>query len=158
MVIKEPRPRLSSHAPRITTLPIPADKIGDLIGPGGRVIKGIIKETGAGIDIDDLEGKVTVSSFDDEEGAERALDIIKSIIRGPEVGRIYSGKVKRVTDFGAFVEIAPGKEGLVHVSQLSDKFVKKVSDVVKVGDEIKVKLTGIDEMGRLNLSGKGISK
>ncbi|MQY59370.1 MAG: polyribonucleotide nucleotidyltransferase [Clostridia bacterium] len=157
MVIKEPRPRLSSHAPRITTLPIPADKIGDLIGPGGRVIKGIIKETGAGIDIDDLEGKVTVSSFDDEEGAERALDIIKSIIRGPEVGKIYSGKVKRVTDFGAFVEIAPGKEGLVHVSQLSDKFVKKVSDVVKVGDEIKVKLTEIDEMGRLNLSGKGIS-
>jgi len=157
MVIKEPRPRLSSHAPRITTLPIPADKIGDLIGPGGRVIKGIIKETGAGIDIDDLEGKVTVSSFDDEEGAERALDIIKSIIRGPEVGRIYSGKVKRVTDFGAFVEIAPGKEGLVHISQLSDKFVKNVSDVVKVGDEIKVKLTGIDELGRLNLSGKGIS-
>jgi len=157
MVIKEPRPRLSSHAPRITTLPIPADKIGDLIGPGGRVIKGIIKETGAGIDIDDSEGTVTVSSFDDEEGAERALDIIKSIIRGPEVGRIYSGKVKRVTDFGAFVEIAPGKEGLVHISQLSDKFVKNVSDVVKVGDEIKVKLTGIDELGRLNLSGKGIS-
>ena len=157
MVIKEPRPRLSSHAPRITILSIPADKIGDLIGPGGRVIKGIIKETGAGIDIDDSEGTVTVSSFDDEEGAERALDIIKSIIRGPEVGRIYSGKVKRVTDFGAFVEIAPGKEGLVHVSQLSDKFVKKVSDVVKVGDEIKVKLTGIDELGRLNLSGKGIS-
>ena len=156
MVIKEPRSQLSSHAPRITTLSIPADKIGDLIGPGGRVIKGIIKETGAGIDIDDSEGKVTVSSFN-EEGAERALDIVKSIIRGPEVGRIYSGKVKRVTDFGAFVEIAPGKEGLVHISQLSDKFVKNVSDVVKVGDEIKVKLTGIDELGRLNLSGKGIS-
>jgi len=157
MVIKEPRPQLSSHAPRITILSIPADKIGDLIGPGGRVIKGIIKETGAGIDIDDSEGTVTVSSFD-EEGAERALDIVKSIIRGPEVGRIYSGKVKRVTDFGAFVEIAPGKEGLVHISRLSDKFVKNVSDVVKVGDEIKVKLTGIDELGRLNLSGKGISK
>lgn len=157
MVIKEPRPQLSSHAPRITTLSIPADKIGDLIGPGGRVIKGIIKETGAGIDIDDLEGKVTVSSFDNEEGAERALDIVKSIIRGPEVGKIYSGKVKRVTDFGAFVEIAPGKDGLVHISRLSDKFVKNVSDVVKVGDEIKVKLISIDELGRLNLSAKGIS-
>lgn len=157
MVIKEPRPQLSSHAPRITTLSIPADKIGDLIGPGGRVIKGIIKETGAGIDIDDLEGKVTVSSFDNEEGAKRALDIVKSIIRGPEVGKIYSGKVKRVTDFGAFVEIAPGKDGLVHISRLSDKFVKNVSDVVKVGDEIKVKLISIDELGRLNLSAKGIS-
>lgn len=157
MVIKEPRPQLSSHAPRIITLSIPADKIGDLIGPGGRVIKGIIKETGAGIDIDDLEGKVTVSSFDNEEGAERALDIVKSIIRGPEVGKIYSGKVKRVTDFGAFVEIAPGKDGLVHISRLSDKFVKNVSDVVKVGDEIKVKLISIDELGRLNLSAKGIS-
>ncbi len=156
-VIKEPRPRLSSHAPRITILSIPADKIGELIGPGGKVIKGITKETGAGIDIDDAEGKVTISGSD-EEGVRRAVDIAKSIIRGPEVGRIYSGKVKRVTDFGAFVEIAPGKEGLVHVSQLSDKFVKKVSDVVKVGDEIKVKLTGIDELGRLNLSGKGISK
>lgn len=157
MVIKEPRPQLSSHAPRITTIAIPADKIGDLIGPGGRVIKGIIKETGAGIDIDDLEGKVTVSSFDNEEGAERALDIVKSIIRGPEVGKIYSGKVKRVTDFGAFVEIAPGKDGLVHISRLSDKFVKNVSDVVKLGDEIKVKLISIDELGRLNLSAKGIS-
>jgi polyribonucleotide nucleotidyltransferase len=155
-VIKEPRSQLSIHAPRITTLSIPADKIGELIGPGGKVIKGITKETGAGIDIDDAEGKVTISGSD-EEGVKRAVDIAKSIIRGPEVGKIYSGKVKRVTDFGAFVEIAPGKEGLVHISRLSDKFVKNVSDVVKVGDEIKVKLTEIDEMGRLNLSGKGIS-
>jgi len=155
-VIKEPRSQLSSHAPRITTLSIPADKIGELIGPGGKVIKGIMKETGVGIDIDDLEGKVTISGSD-EEGVRRAVDIAKSIIRGPEVGKIYSGKVKRVTNFGAFVEITPGKEGLVHVSRLSDKFVKNVSDVVKVGDEIKVKLIEIDEMGRLNLSGKGIS-
>ncbi len=155
-VIKEPRSQLSVHAPRIITLSIPADKIGELIGPGGRVIKGITKETGAGIDIDDAEGKVTISGSD-EEGVKKAVDIAKSIIRGPEVGKIYLGKVKRVTDFGAFVEIAPGKEGLVHISRLSDKFVKTVSDVVKVGDEIKVKLTGIDELGRLNLSGKGIS-
>jgi polyribonucleotide nucleotidyltransferase len=156
-VIKEPRSQLSSHAPRITILSIPADKIGELIGPGGKVIKGITKETGAGIDIDDAEGKVTISGSD-EEGVRRAVEIAKSIIRGPEVGKIYTGKVKRVTDFGAFVEIAPGKEGLVHISRLSDKFVKKVSDVVKVGDEIKVKLTEIDDLGRLNLSGKGISK
>jgi len=156
MVIKEPRPQLSSHAPRVITLSTPFDKIGDLIGPGGKVIKGIIKETGVEIDIDDIEGKVTISSFNEEE-AKKAVDMVKSIIRGPQVGEIYLGKVKRVTDFGAFVEIAPGKEGLVHISQLSDRFVKKVSDVVRVGDEIRVKLISIDDLGRLNLSGKGIS-
>jgi len=156
-VIKKPRSQLSSYAPRITTLSIPSDKIGNLIGPGGKIIKGIIKETGVEIDIDDIEGKVTISSFD-EEGAKKALDMVRRIIRDPQVGEIYLGKVKRITDFGAFVEIAPGKEGLVHISQLSNKFVKSVSDVVKVGDEIRVKLIDIDELGRLNLSRKGISE
>lgn len=155
VVIKESRPQLSDHAPRITTLSIPFDKISNLIGPGGKVIKGIIKETGAQIDIDDVEGKVTVSSLS-AEGGEKALAMIKGIIRDPEVGEIYTGKVKRVTDFGAFVEITPGKEGLVHVSQLSDSFIKNVSDVVKVGDQITVKLIGIDELGRLNLSKKEV--
>ncbi len=156
-IIDKPRSELSDYAPRIVTLAIPLDKIGDIIGPGGKIIKGIIKETGAEIDIDDLEGKVTISS-PDEDGANRALMMIKDLIREPKVGEVYLGKVKRVTDFGAFVEIMPRKEGLVHISQLSDKFVKNVSDVVKVGDEISVKLIGIDEMGRLNLSKKGIEE
>ena len=155
MVIKESRPQLSDHAPRITTLSISFDKISNLIGPGGKVIKGIIKETGAQIDIDDVEGKVTVSSLS-AEGGEKALAMIKGIIREPKVGEIYTGKVKRITDFGAFVEITPGKDGLVHVSQLSDGFVKNVSDVVKVGDQITVKLIGIDELGRLSLSKKEV--
>jgi len=149
--IKEPRSKLSSYAPHIAIISILPDKIGELIGPGGRIIKGIIKESSADIDIDDVEGKVTVSSTD-EEKTEKALQMIKQIITEPEVGKIYSGKVKRVTDFGAFVEIMPGKEGLVHVSELSNKFVKNVSDIVKVGDVIKVKLVEIDELGRLNLS------
>ncbi|TET93576.1 polyribonucleotide nucleotidyltransferase [Candidatus Aerophobetes bacterium] len=156
-IIDKPRSELSDYAPRIVTLSIPLDKIGDIIGPGGKIIKGIIKETGAEIDIDDLEGKVTISS-PDEDGANKALMMIKDLIRDPKVGEVYLGKVKRVTDFGAFVEIMPRKEGLVHISQLSDKFVKNVSDVVKVGDEISVKLIGIDEMGRLNLSKKGIEE
>jgi len=150
-VIGKPREKLSTHAPRIATVPVPLDKIGGIIGPGGRIIKKIIQETGAQIDIDDEEGKVIVSS-DSEEATEKALQIVKGIIAGPKVGQIYLGKVKRVTDFGAFVEISPGKEGLVHVSELSDKFVKDVSDIVKVGDEVLVKLIGVDQLGRLNLS------
>ncbi|MFQ6066637.1 MAG: polyribonucleotide nucleotidyltransferase [bacterium] len=156
-VIGKPRSKLSSYAPRIATLTIPLDKIGDIIGPGGKIIKGIIKETGVEIDIDDLEGKVTISS-PDEDGANKALMMVKGLIREPRVGQVYLGKVKRVTDFGAFVEIMPGKEGLVHISQLSDKFVKNVSDVVKVGDKIWVKLIGIDELGRLNLSKKRVQE
>lgn len=154
-VISKPRSELSSYAPRIAILTIPLDKIGDIIGPGGRIIKGIIKETGVEIDIDDLEGKVTISS-PDEEGVNKALTMIKGLIEEPRVGQVYLGKVKRVTDFGAFVEIMPGKEGLVHISQFSDKFVKNVSDVVKVGDKIRVKLIRIDELGRLDLSKKGV--
>ncbi len=154
-VISKPRSELSSYAPRIAILTIPLDKIGAIIGPGGKIIKGIIKETGVEIDIDDLEGKVTISS-PDEEGANKALMMVKDLIREPRVGEVYLGKVKRVTDFGAFVEIMPGKEGLVHISQLSDEFVKNVSDAVKVGDEIRVKLIRIDELGRLDLSKKGV--
>ncbi|TET62087.1 polyribonucleotide nucleotidyltransferase [Candidatus Aerophobetes bacterium] len=151
--IKSPRDQLSRYAPHITILALPQDKIGDVIGPGGRVIKGIIKETGAEVDIDDMEGKVTVSSADDES-TKKAVSMIKGIIEDPKVGKVYLGKVKRVTDFGAFVEILPGKEGLVHVSELSDRFVKNASDVVKVGDEISVRVLNIDELGRLNLSKK----
>jgi len=152
-VIEKPRPKLSSHAPCISILPIPFEKIGELIGPGGKVIKRIIKETGAKIEIDDIEGKVTIASKD-EEKTQLALKMINDIIKEPKVGEIYPGKVKRITDFGAFVEIMPGKEGLLHISELSDKYVKNVSDVVKVGDEIRVKVIGIDEWGRINLSKK----
>jgi polyribonucleotide nucleotidyltransferase len=152
-MIKSPRDQLSQYAPHITILSIPQDKIGDIIGPGGRVIKGIIKETGAEIEIDDVESKVTISS-PDRESMKKAVVMVKQIIQDPKVGEVYLGKVKKVTDFGAFVEILPGREGLVHVSELSDQFVKNVSDVVKVGDEISVRVLNIDELGRLNLSKK----
>jgi len=152
-VIRRPRPNISSYAPHIAILPIPMEKIGELIGPGGKVIKKIIKESGAKIEIDDIEGKVTVSS-EDEKGVRLALKMIKGIIEEPKVGQVYLAEVKKVTDFGAFVEIMPGKEGLVHISELSDKFVKNVSEVVKVGDKIRVKLIGIDALGRLNFSKK----
>lgn len=152
-VIDKSRNTISIYAPRIITYPIPSDKIGKIIGPGGKVIKKIIKETGTEIDIDDVEGKITISCID-ENKAKKALEMIKGIIKEPKVGEIYQGEVKRITNFGAFVEIMPGKEGLVHVSELSNKFVKNVSEVVKIGDEIKVKLINIDESGRLNLSKK----
>jgi polyribonucleotide nucleotidyltransferase len=152
-VLAEPRPNLASHAPRIATLPIPQDKIGDIIGPGGRVIKKIIQDTGAAIDVNDIEGKVTISSMS-EEATEQALEVIKSIVEDLKVGQIYSGTVKRIMNFGAFVEIAPGKEGLVHISELSERYVKNAADVVNVGDKVSVKLIGIDHLGRINLSKK----
>ncbi len=150
--LPSPRPELSVHAPRIEKLKIPTDKIGEVIGPGGKNIKKIIAQTGAAIDIED-DGTVLISSNDSAKSAE-AIAMIKAITDEVEVGRIYPAKVKRIVNFGAFCEIAPGKEGLVHVSELSDKFVKDVNSVVKIGDEIKVKVVGIDELGRINLSKK----
>jgi polyribonucleotide nucleotidyltransferase len=147
-----PRGELSSFAPRIDVLKINTEKIGELIGPGGKTIKGIIAATGASIDIDD-DGTVLVGSTDAAK-SEDAIKMIRAITDDVEVGRVYFGKVKRLMQFGAFVEIAPRKEGLVHVSELSSTFVKKVEDVVKVGDEFKVKVIGIDELGRINLSKK----
>jgi polyribonucleotide nucleotidyltransferase len=149
-MINAPRKELSEYAPRITTLMIDKEKIGALIGPGGKIIKRIIQDTGAKIDVDD-EGKVSVAS-DNEEASRKAIDMIKGITSEPEVGTIYEATVKKIMNFGAFCEILPGKEGLVHVSEISDKFVKNAEDVVKVGDKVKVKLIKIDEMGRLNLS------
>ena len=118
----------------------------------GKTIKGIIAATGASIDIQD-DGTVLVGSTDAAKSQD-AIRMIKAITEDVEVGRIYNAKVKRITNFGAFCEIAPGKDGLVHVSELSDKFVKSVEEVLKVGDEIKVKVVGIDELGRINLSKK----
>ena len=147
-----PRNELSSFAPRIDVIKINTEKIGELIGPGGKNIKAIIAATGASIDIKD-DGTVLVGSTDALK-SEAAIRMIKAIAEDVEVGRIYSGKVKRIMPFGVFVEIAPRKEGLVHVSELSATFTKKVEDIVKVGDEFKVKVIGVDELGRINLSKK----
>ncbi|MFH0791575.1 MAG: polyribonucleotide nucleotidyltransferase [Candidatus Omnitrophota bacterium] len=147
-----PREELSSYAPRIEIVKVNPEKIGELIGPGGKTIKAIIAATGASIDIQD-DGTVLVGSTDAAKSNE-AIKMIKIIAEDIEVNRIYSAKVKRIMPFGAFCEIAPRKEGLVHVSELADRFIKNVEEVVKIGDEIKVKVIGIDELGRINLSKK----
>ena len=151
-VISEPRPELSAFAPRIITMLINPDKIRDVIGPGGKMIKKIIEETGVKIDIED-DGKVFIAAVDMEAG-QRAVKIIEALVRDVVLGTTYTGKVTRLMNFGAFVEILPGKEGLVHISQLALERVEKVEDVVKVGDEILVKVTEIDRQGRINLSRK----
>jgi len=153
--INAPRSELSAFAPRIEVLKVNPEKIGGLIGPGGKNIKKIIATTGAAIDIQD-DGSVFVSSTDPEK-SKAAIRMIRGITDEIEVNRVYIGKVKRIMPFGAFCEIAPGKEGLVHVSELSDTFVKDVESVVSLGDEIKVKVIGIDELGRINLSKKQVS-
>ena len=152
--IAEPRKELKKYAPKITTLMVDPDKIKDIIGPGGKMIKKIVEDTGAKIDIDD-SGKVYVAAVN-AESADKAIAIIKGITAVPEVGKVYTGKVTRIMNFGAFVEFMPGKEGLVHISQLSTERVGKVEDVVSVGDEIVVKLVEIDQKGRLNLSRKAV--
>ncbi|MEG6565933.1 polyribonucleotide nucleotidyltransferase [Thermoanaerobacterium saccharolyticum] len=150
--IKEPRKELSPYAPRIISLNVDPEKIRDIIGAGGKTINKIIADTGVKIDIED-DGKVFISSTDLKAG-EKAKMIIEAIIKDVEVGSIYLGKVTRLAPFGAFVEIAPGKEGLVHISKLDKKHVNKVEDVVNIGDEILVKVTEIDKQGRINLSRK----
>ena len=152
--ISESRTELSPYAPRMYRMQIPAEKIGAVIGPGGRVIRSIIEETKCSIDVED-DGTVHVGSTN-EEMANRAIDIIKGLTREAEVGTIYTGKVTRLLNFGAFVEILPGKEGLVHISELADYRVPSVEDVVQVGDEIMVMVTEIDSMGRINLSRRAV--
>ncbi|TCS81439.1 polyribonucleotide nucleotidyltransferase [Pectinatus cerevisiiphilus] len=150
--INEPAKELSPYAPRVTTINIPVDKIRDVIGPGGKIIKKIIDETGVQIDIED-DGTVRITAVS-LESAKKAVDIIKDLTREVEVGTVYKGKVTRIMNFGAFVEVLPGKEGLCHISQLDKNRVGKVEDVVKVGDELEVKVTEIDSHGRVNLSHK----
>lgn len=149
-VIPTPRKDLSAYAPRITRIQINPDKIGTVIGPGGKMIKKIIEETKASIDIED-DGTVYVGS-NNAEAAQAAINMIRGLTAEVEVGQTYHGTVKRLMDFGAFVEVLPGKEGLVHISQLAPHRVEKVDDVVQVGDKLDVKVTGIDSMGRINLS------
>jgi polyribonucleotide nucleotidyltransferase len=150
--ISEPRKQLSPYAPKIVILQINPDKIRDVIGAGGKVINRIIDETGVKIDIEQ-DGRVYIASSD-ERANERAKQIIEGIVKEVVVGETYLGTVKRIEKFGAFVEILPGKEGLVHISQLSTERVGKVEDVVSVGDTITVKVTEIDAQGRINLSRK----
>ena len=154
--IPAPRDQLSPYAPKIITYGIPAEKIRDVIGTGGKVIQKIIADTGVKIDIED-DGKAYISYIDETAGR-AALETIKLIVEGPQVGKLYYGKVIRIMEFGAFVEIAPGKDGLVHISKLDEKRVNKVEDVVNIGDEIWVKVVEIDRMGRINLSRKDALK
>jgi len=147
-----PRSDISKYAPRITVVMVPQDKIKDIIGPGGKIIKQIVADTGVKIDIDD-DGRVSIASSD-SKASQKAMDIVHGLIAEAEVGKIYEGKITRLMNFGAFCEILPNKEGLIHVSELSDTFVKNVEDVVKVGDKVNVKVIEIDKMKRVNLSVK----
>jgi polyribonucleotide nucleotidyltransferase len=148
--ITESRLELSPYAPRMYRISIDQSKIGMVIGPGGKTIRSIIDETKATIDVEN-DGTVIIGAVN-EESARKAIEKIEDLTREVEVGAIYTGKVTRITNFGAFVEIFPGQEGLVHISELADYHVANVEDVVKVGDEISVKVTEIDHLGRVNLS------
>jgi polyribonucleotide nucleotidyltransferase len=152
--IAEPRPSLSQFAPKMVTVRIPQDKIGAIIGPGGKTIRRIQEETGSQIDIDD-SGLVNISS-PLGDGAERAAQIVRSMTEEVEVGKIYLGKITRLMNFGAFAEILPGKEGLIHISELAEHRVNRVEDVVEVGDEVIVPVTEIDPQGRVNLSRRAV--
>ncbi len=149
-VISEPRKELSKYAPKISQITIDPMKIGDVVGKQGKVINGIIAETGVKIDIND-DGTVNIAGTD-QEMIDKAIAQIKNIVTDPEPGMIYTGKVARIMDFGAFVELAPNKDGMVHISKLSDRRVAKVEDVVHVGDTVTVRVTDIDSMGRINLT------
>mgnify|MGYP004666087061 FL=1 len=151
-VIPEPRAELSKYAPKMKTIMIDPDKIREVIGSGGKVIQKICAECNVKIDIED-DGHVFVSAIDIDD-VRRAIQVIETIVNDPEVGALYKGRVTRIMSFGAFVEIAPGKEGMVHISKLDNHRVEKVEDVVAVGDEIVVKVTEIDSQGRINLSRK----
>ncbi|MGB2860832.1 MAG: polyribonucleotide nucleotidyltransferase [Candidatus Saccharimonas aalborgensis] len=154
--LAEPRQALSPYAPRIEKIKINPDKIGAVIGKGGEVINKITSETGAMIDIKD-DGLITVASSD-TASIEKALEWIRGLTEEPEVGKIYTGKVVTIKDFGAFVNIMPGTDGMLHISQLSDKRVEKVTDILKEGQIVNVLLSGIDEKGRLSLTMKGVSQ
>jgi polyribonucleotide nucleotidyltransferase len=151
-----PRPEISPYAPRILTIKINPEKIGAVIGPGGKGIRKIEADTGASIDIED-DGTIMISSVG-MEGAIKARDIIEQITQGVKVGKIYNGRVSSIKDFGAFIEVAPGQDGLCHISELSDEYVKSVGDVLHVGDEVRVKVILVDDQGRVKLSRKAAIK
>jgi polyribonucleotide nucleotidyltransferase len=150
--LQSPREEMSQYAPRIVTITVPKDKIRDVIGPGGKVIREIIDKTGVSIDIND-DGVVSIASTD-EDSAKRAVEFVQNLVQEVQIGKIYLGKVKKIVDFGAFVEIFPGTDGLVHISQICDRRIKNVSDEIQEGDEIKVKVIDVDQQGRVKLSRK----
>jgi polyribonucleotide nucleotidyltransferase len=150
--LKESRAEVSPRAPRILVLYVNPDKIRDIIGPGGKVIRAIQEETNTKIEVDDT-GKVMIAATD-TQGAEEAKLAIQRLTQEAEMGKIYMGVVRKITDFGAFVEIFPGTDGLVHISQLAAERVRKVTDVIKEGDTIPVKVIGIDAQGKIKLSRK----
>ena len=152
--LDKPRDTMSPHAPRLLSFRIDPELIGTVIGPGGRTIKGITERTNTKIDIEDT-GIVTVASHDGA-AAEEAQKIIEGLTRRISEGEYFDGKVTRVIPIGAFVEILPGKEGMIHISQLSDQRVEKVEDVVNVGDEVRVRVREIDNRGRINLTLRGV--
>lgn len=150
--ISEPRREISGHAPRIITLKVRPEKIREIIGPGGKVIRGIVDETGVKMDVED-DGTVTIASSD-EAATRRAVEMVQRITAEAEIGKIYKGTVRKIMDFGAFVEILPGTDGLVHISQLAPERVRRVTDVLKEGDEVMVKVLEIDKQGKIKLSRK----
>jgi polyribonucleotide nucleotidyltransferase len=152
--LSEPRKSMSAFAPRIVTLRIPVDKIRDVIGPGGKMIRSIIERTGVKIDVED-DGRVNVASADGES-ARKAITIIQELTATPELNKTYMGKVQRITDFGAFVEIMPGTDGLLHVSEIATHRVKDVRDELKEGQQVLVKVINIDPTGKIRLSRKAL--
>jgi polyribonucleotide nucleotidyltransferase len=152
--IPRPRSEISPWAPRLLRTHIDPEKIGLLIGPGGKMIRSIQEQTGAMIEVDD-DGTVSIASFN-AEGAVEAMRRVEALTASVEVGRIYDGRVTSVKDFGAFIEILPGKDGLCHISELADGYVNSVADVCKVGDEMQVKVIAIDDQDRVKLSRKAV--
>jgi polyribonucleotide nucleotidyltransferase len=150
--IAAPRRELSGHAPRIITLKVRPEKIREIIGPGGKVIRGIVQETGVKMDVED-DGTIMIAS-NDEAASRRAVEMVQRITAEPEIGKIYRGTVRKIMDFGAFVEILPGTDGLVHISQLAPERVRRVTDVLNEGDEVMVKVLEIDKQGKIKLSRK----
>jgi polyribonucleotide nucleotidyltransferase len=146
------RTSVSGHAPRIITLRVKPEKIREIIGPGGKVIRGIIEATGVKMDVED-DGTVTIASID-AAASQKAVEMVQRIAAEAEIGKIYKGTVRKIVEFGAFVEILPGTDGLVHISQLAPERVRKVSDVLKEGDEVMVKVLEIDKQGKIRLSRK----
>jgi polyribonucleotide nucleotidyltransferase len=152
--LAKPRESLSPYAPRITSFTVPVDEIGTIIGPGGKTIREITETTGATINIED-DGTVTIASTDPAQ-AQKARQMIETLVEQPEPGKVYVGKVKKITNFGAFVEFLPGKEGLLHISAISHQRINRVEDVLKVGDDVEVKLLSIDANGKFDLSRKAL--
>ena len=152
----EPREEISPYAPKISTIKINPDKIREIIGPGGKVIRSMQAETNTRIEVDD-SGLVKISALSQEDG-DAATRMINDIVLDPEVGAVYEGKVVKIMDFGAFVQITPGTDGLVHISQLADHHVKKVTDIVKEGDIIKVKVLEVTQDGKIRLSHKDVQE